>query len=184
MSFLLRLKHWQLFLLVIGIPFVLQIISLTTIIVAQDPAIFLKVFPVLMIFFMGTMFGWFYALGTNLHKKLPNTVNMNLTRFKIFLFFPVVYMLFIFIILFGVFSNMTSNEGPPLWPMALILPLHFFSMFCIFYCLYFNAKSLKSVELQREVTFNDYAGEFFLLWFFPIGIWILQPRINNMFDND
>jgi len=56
-------------------------------------------------------------------------------------------------------------------------------MFCIFYCLYFVAKALKSVELQREVTFNDYAGEFFLFWFSPIGVWVLQPRINKLFDN-
>jgi len=52
----------------------------------------------------------------------------------------------------------------------------------MFYCLYFISKSLKAVELQRDVTFNDYAGEFFLIWFFPIGIWFIQPRINKLFD--
>jgi hypothetical protein len=68
--------------------------------------------------------------------------------------------------------------------MAVILPLHLFSMFCIFYCLYFNAKALKAVEWRRPVTFGDYAGEFFLLWFFPLGIWFIQPRINQLFRND
>jgi len=56
-------------------------------------------------------------------------------------------------------------------------------MFCIFYSLYFIAKELKSVELQKPVTFSDFAGEFFLLWFFPIGIWIIQPRINKIFES-
>jgi len=59
-------------------------------------------------------------------------------------------------------------------------------MFCLFYCLYFVAKTLKTVELQREVSFNDFIAEFFLTWFFPIGVWILQPRINKMikeYDN-
>jgi hypothetical protein len=55
-------------------------------------------------------------------------------------------------------------------------------MFCIFYCFYFTAKVLKTVELQKPVTFNDYAGEFFLIWFFPIGIWFIQPRINRLFN--
>jgi len=59
--------------------------------------------------------------------------------------------------------------------------VHLFSMFCLFYCLYFIAKALKTVELQRPVTFSDYAGEFFLLWFYPVGVWILQPRINQIF---
>lgn len=41
------------------------------------------------------------------------------------------------------------------------------------------AKTIKTVELQKKVTFSDFAGEFFLLWFSPIGIWILQPKINK-----
>ncbi len=36
---------------------------------------------------MGLYFGWFYSLGTNLYKKLPETERMNLTRFKVFLFY-------------------------------------------------------------------------------------------------
>jgi len=56
------------------------------------------------------------------------------------------------------------------------------ALFCVFYIFYFNAKSLKAVELQRPVTFGDYIGEFFLLLFFPIGVWIIQPRINKIFE--
>ena len=63
---------------------------------------------------------------------------------------------------------------------AIIVPVHLFAMFCIFYSLYFVAKTFKTVELQRTVTFSDFAGEFFLLWFYPIGIWIIQPKINRM----
>jgi hypothetical protein len=66
--------------------------------------------------------------------------------------------------------------------MAIIFPLHLFSMFCIFYCLYFVSKTFKTVELQRETTFSDFAGDFFLIWFYPIGIWIVQPKINKMVE--
>jgi hypothetical protein len=37
---------------------------------------------------------------------------------------------------------------------------------------------------QKPVTFSDFAGEFFLIWFFPVGIWIIQPRINKLFDTN
>jgi hypothetical protein len=57
---------------------------------------------------------------------------------------------------------------------------HFLSIFCIFYCIYFVAKTIKTVELQRAVKFKDFVGEFFLVWFFPIGVWILQPTINKL----
>jgi hypothetical protein len=36
----------------------------------------------------------------------------------------------------------------------------------------------------HTATPNDYIGEFFLFWFFPIGIWFIQPRINNIVSKD
>lgn len=41
--------------------------------------------------------------------------------------------------------------------VEIIVPLHLFSMFYIFSCLYFFAKTFKTVELQREVSFYDFA---------------------------
>ena len=123
-------------------------------------------------------------MGVNLNKKLPDTVKMNLRKFKWFMFIPFVY-LFLFYIFVHFFLFKAVSNGEQLSNLvffAVMLPIHLFSMFCIFYCIYFNAKSLKVAELQREVTFNDYVGEFFLLWFFPIGVWFIQPRINKMFD--
>ena len=186
MTKFLTLKHWQLFVLLVGIPLVFQFITLGAIILSilsNDPTKISYFFPLMMILFIGLFFGWFYSLGTNLHKKLPETAPMNLTKFKIFLFIPVAYMLFISIFTSSMFSTISSDRQPNLAIFALIVPLHLFSMFCIFYCLYFNAKALKTVEWQKSVTFSDFAGEFFLLWFFPIGIWFIQPRINKLFDN-
>jgi len=53
-------------------------------------------------------------------------------------------------------------------------------MYCIFYLMYKAAKTIKTAEVQKPVSFGDFAGEFFLLWFFPIGIWFLQPKINKL----
>lgn len=181
MTKLLTLKHWQLFGLLIGLPMIFQFIVTGSIMSSNNPTMFIVAFPIMMIFFISLFFGWFYALGTNLHEKLPATATMNLTRFKIFLSIPVVYMLLISVFMLGMFFS-SSSDGPNPAIFALIVPLHLFSMFCIFYCLYFNAKALKTVEWQKPVTFSDFAGEFFLIWFFPIGVWIIQPRINKLFD--
>jgi len=184
MTKFLTLKHWQLFGLLIGLPMVFQFITIGSVISSNDPKTMFYFFPILMIIVIGLFFGWFYALGTNLHKKLPQTAKMNLNRFKIFLFIPVVYLMLISVFMAGMFFNITSGGKPNPAIFALIIPLHLFSMFCIFYCLYFNAKALKTVEFQKPVTFSDFAGEFFLIWFFPIGIWIIQPRINKLFDTN
>lgn len=182
MTKLLTLKHWQLFGLLMGLPILIQCITIGSMFSSNDPTALFYFFPIMMILFFGLFFGWFYAIGTNLHKKLPATATMNLNKFKIFLFIPLVYMLFLCLFMVGMFSNISFGGQPNPAIFAVIVPLHLFSMFCIVYCLYFNAKALKTVEWQKPVTFSDFAGEFFLIWFFPIGIWIIQPRLNKLFD--
>ena len=83
---------------------------------------------------------------------------------------------------------MQTGTGPSAGFVAglvgIILPLHLLSMFGMFYSLYFVAKTFKTVELQKEVNFGEFAGEFFMLWFYFIGIWIIQPKINKMSENE
>ncbi|MFT3705305.1 MAG: hypothetical protein QM802_23255 [Agriterribacter sp.] len=183
MTKFLTLKHWQLFVLLIGIPIISEFVVIGSIVTSRDATIMAYYFPIMMIYFIGVFFGWFYTLGISLHKKLPESAPMNVNRFKIFLFIPVAYILLICAFMASRFSGISTSEqfNPAIFGL-IIVPLHLFSMFCIFYCLYFNAKALKTVELQRPLTFSDYAGEFFLIWFFPIGVWIIQPRINKLFD--
>lgn len=174
------LKHWQLFSLVVGLPVSLQIVCLLISWAAAPRFIFPYMFATSMIVSMIVFWGWFYVLGTNLYKKLPFKAGMNPGLFKLFLVIPVLYMLTILAVI-GFIGDPVSAPFNPVF-FLLAIPVHLFSIFCIFYCLYFNAKALKIVELRKAVVFNDFAGEFFLLWFFPIGIWILQPRINRIFE--
>ena len=140
-----------------------------------------------MILFISIFFGWFWSVAIGLQKKVPQTIKMKVRKFKIFFFIPMAYLIIItFYMAFamdGIIKNGSEpNVGIIATMFAIIVPLHLFSMFCIFYTLYFVAKTFKTVELQREVKFSDFAGEFFLIWFYPIGIWIVQPKINKMIE--
>ena len=173
------MKHWQLFVLLIGIPVLYQIFSVGLIFTIDTSFDDVRHnFPIIMALFAGSFVIWIYALGTGLHKKLPANAVMNLTMFKSLLLFYCAYVTLITLFVTYAMSGVTPQ------PMifALIIPCHLFAMFCGIYSIYFNAKALKSVELQRPVVFGDFAGEFFLFWFYPIGIWILQPRINQLFN--
>jgi hypothetical protein len=44
------------------------------------------------------------------------------------------------------------------------------------------AKTIKTAELKRKVGLSEFSGEFFLLWFYFIGIWIIQPKINKLVE--
>lgn len=74
-------------------------------------------------------------------------------------------------------GSTSSYAGLIIIPVLLV-------MICLFYILSFVARSLTAVERQKQVTFYEYAGAFFLVWFYPIGIWFIQPKINALFAND
>jgi len=195
----LRAKHWQLFLPIFGVPLVFQIVMMWTMAAnfmngtIPDPLVMFKYFsffPVMMIFLAGIHFGWFWSVAIGLQPKVPSEVKMKTKKFNAFFFIPLIYLLFISIAIGIVFSGLPDLNESGYQPdfvlmgtvAAIIIPLHLLSMFSILYCLYFVAKTFKTVELQRETTFSDFAGEFFMIWFYPIGIWILQPKINKMVE--
>lgn len=190
----LKAKHWQLFLLMFGLPFMFQIIMISTLIanIANDDDGFentisyYSLFPLLMIVVVAIFFRWFWSIAMGLQYKVPSHIGMNTGRFKIFFFIPLVYIL---LLMTAIAAGMTPfRSGGPEDPGAfatsviIILPFHIGSVICLIYCMYFVSKTIKTVELQREVSFADFVGEFVLVWIYPIGIWTLQPRINKMVE--
>lgn len=197
---LLRAKHWQIFMLTFGMIMLTYFISIVGFIVSipilaeQNDTVIspfaliapFGIFILLMFLAMAVHLAWNWSVAIGLQQYVPEEAKMNMNKFKWAFFFPLFY-----IILFigGMFALMTSIsfEEPPLFlftGFGLIFPLHMLAMFCQFYCLYFIAKTFKAAELQRKVTFSDYAGEFFLIWFFFIGIWFVQPKINKMVEGE
>ncbi len=63
---------------------------------------------------------------------------------------------------------------------GFVFVMHFAATIAMIYILGFTAKNLIMAERQTAVAFYDYAGPFFLMWFFPIGIWFVQPRVNRL----
>ena len=152
--------------------------------VLMETAAFFIGFPLMMLLFVGSLFGWFYAVGISLNKKLPTSAPMRLGLFKAALLVPAIYILAILLVLVNRFIGIPVSNNPGLAIFAVVIPLHLLSMVGIFYCLYFNAKELKTVELQRPVKFEDFIGEFFLFWFYPVGVWIIQPKLNKIFHSE
>lgn len=192
----LKAKHWQLFGLIFGIPMVLQFVMVGIIIsnlATQsniDPDLmfnYMKLFPLFIILFMGIFFAWFWAVAIGLQKKVPENLSMKVKKFKVFFFIPLVY-LSVFLISFAVFEDFSFSSNIESYAefffgcFFLISFLHLFVIFCMYYIMFFVAKTIKTVELQRQVKFGDFAGEFFLILYYPIGIWIIQPKINKMME--
>ncbi len=176
--FFLRAKHWQIFLLLVGVSFVGDVVFVASSIstIAQSPKDFGKIglpFGFLTALFMCCFLGWFWSMGSFLSSIVEPSLRLKMGFFRFALVYPGLY-IFVFMALFQ-----SSTTNPAL--VAIIFPLHFFAMFCLFYDLYFVSKSLVLAETNKPVSFYDYAGPFFLIWFFPIGVWFTQPRINRLY---
>ena len=141
-------------------------------------------------------YGWFWSMAIGLQDKLPKGMKMNVNLFKVFFIIPLVFLLlylFFMVSFFGNIENLENlenleylenfdNFGLVLFGFFMMFILSLFSMFCAFYQFWFIAKTIKSAQLQREADFGDFVGEFFLVWFYPIGVWILQPVVNRLLD--
>lgn len=194
----LKAKHWQLFLLTFGIPMVFQFVMVGIVIsnistnTNPNPAMIfnqMKFFSIIMLVFMGLQWGWLWSIAVGLQKKIPRGIKMKVKRFKILFFIPIIYIFLIITFMAPqmkeVLTSGTEPNGVLIGSLfAIIIPLHLFSMLCIFYSFYFVAKTFKTAELQKEVSFSDFIGEFFLIWFYPIGIWIIQSKVNKMTENN
>ena len=151
-------------------------------------------FGPIMILMALVIFGWMWVVGTSLQEKLPPFVQFNFKRFNWFIGIPFVYLIIISLGMSWLFAAyipgiMESRSdiaamGGLFLILFFIVPLHLFSIFGIFWSMVFTARVIKSVELQRKARFEDAVAEFFLIWFFLIGVWILQPKINRIFSGE
>ena len=183
----LKAKHWQIFIAIFIIPYSLQFLAMTITNNDQDKIMDFTPF-IIVVFFLG-LFGWLWSIAIGLKEKIPTGIKMKTKKFKIFLLIPLIYMPVAFKLFDLLFDSVEKSNGEVNGLMmgiffAIIFPLHILSIFGFLYSFYYVAKTYKTVELQREVSFSDFAGDFFLLLFFPIGVWIIQPNINKMVVND
>ena len=172
--FFLRARHWQIFLLIFGVFCVGQVVIMSSPPV-RSPEDFweagLLLGVVMVLLFTLCFLAWFWSIGSFLSSIVQPALRLKIGFFRFALVYPALY-IFAFIPFF-------LSLKPVLF--AVIFPLHLFAMFCLFYSLYFVSKSLVLTETGKSASFYDYAGPFFLLWFFPIGVWIIQPRINRLY---
>jgi|SRR5689334_21626895 len=173
----LRFRHWQLFGVLVGIPLIIRLINSTSLRIPTE--VMNAMFPAVLVLLMLIYFVWAYAIGTNLSSKIPKDVKMNFKLFKTAQLFII-----FFIPIFGITTWLLMSFSPGGKPNQNIIAILGLLMclipFCIIYCIYFVAKTIKLVELQRPTSVKDFYADFLLILVFPLGVWIVQPRLNKI----
>jgi hypothetical protein len=150
MIIFLRVKHWQLFLILIGSIFLTKAILSSFL---QGGSISPNTLLILPTFILGLLFfAWLWAIASACSMALPTKLFSSPKPMQIGL----VYALF-YIALLGIVFGSTS-ELP-----AYLSFMHLLAMTAIFYSLGFTAKQLTKLDQDRKVNFFSYSGPFFLL---------------------
>lgn len=188
---LLKAEAWQLFLVCFGLPFIgamFWVGGMIQLVIRQNNhqsiwSVWLFVCfgigLVLSLVGMFTHLWWNYAIATGLQKKLPQELKLKIKRYKFCFFFPIIYLV---LVVPGVILSIyiaAVKDIPPFW-LFLIIPFHFFAIFCFWYQAYFSGRTVKTALEQQRLGVSDYFAEILMIAFFPIGVWFLQPKINAL----
>ena len=123
--------------------------------------------------YMAVYSAWLLSIANSANQKLEVPLKKSPKWMVIGLAYAAIYLIAALVVLPGFLDE---SQGLP----GFIVPFHLLAMVGIFYALLFAAKSLVTLERNQAPTFFDYSGPFFLLWFFPIGVWFVQPRVNKL----
>ena len=159
MNFILRLKHWQIFpILVIGLFLSNFKIdgnqTLTTILLVTGLTFY---------------FSWTLLVGHGLYQLIPDKFELN---YNLFIVNSLVW-------LTAYITIMVLSDGLGMTFKGLAILPGLYVFFAFIHFLMFPVRTLKSIEIGKKADIGDCVGDFFLIAFLPIGIWFLQPRINK-----
>jgi len=170
--FFLRAKHWQLFL-----PLMLAfLLELPSVFVGSFPFVSLHAAAlaagIARVLTLIVLYSWMWATGSFLYSRLPQQFRFELPLFYCGIIFPAVYL--------SLAPTIAAADNSALahWKLALKA----LAIFCSIYDIRCVAASLTSVRTGKSPDFIEYAGPFFQIWFFAIGLWFLQPKINRLYD--
>lgn len=197
----LKARHWQLFIVMCGIPFIAMIFITMSMLAAmignlpkeppQDPSFVFEAMkpalvPMIVIAGINTalLYSWYWSIVFGLRKFIPAELHKPATWFKICLLVPLICMGAAGWIMTGLVSAVMAdpvaglNSFGPFF--VLIFPLNFLNIAATFYVMYFVASTIRTAELKRELQFGEWVVDLLCIWFFIVGVWILQPKINKI----
>jgi len=78
-------------------------------------------------------------------------------------------------------TNEVNNVSATFEPKDIIFVVAgLYLFFAVFQTIIFASKIIAKIELRREVSFGDHINNLLLMFFFFVGVWILQPKINRL----
>ena len=120
------------------------------------------------------MYFWLFSIIYQLDKKRnENQSSIKNMIVGLVAFYPIVYFFFFI----GFFFNLFGGNSLDIFDF--IMPFHLTSILCGFILMILGANSYGKYEKEKGHKTYEAVGVFFMLWFYIIGIWVLQPNLNK-----
>ena len=181
-EFIAHLKAWQVFLALIAPMIALQVFvvgmiapsgqvgSIAETELLRELAQRLIILSFIMLLLL---FAWLVSVALVSNNRINSSLRPSLRVYSAAMVYVLTYCALAVYFFPHYFSSRQGLPGP-------IVVMHLLATAANFYILGFTAKSLVLAQKQSAVSFFDYAGAFFLMWFFPVGVWFVQPRVNKL----
>lgn len=172
MDSLLKLKHWQLFLLTGASSFVSVFVRISYILhLAFIPYndMLLRVLEFTDLASTIIMLSWSYIAGVRLNERLQPSSQQPTSGLRF--------------CLGGIVAAMAAPWAMPMffeYSYAISVSILFASLGFYIYVDYFVARALVLAENENQSV----GGTLVSILFFPIGIWWVQPRVNKVFSSE
>jgi len=175
-TFFVRAKHWQLFVLFLGTEFVGFVGSIAALMSASPSSQVIGGALMLPSYICPLV--WWWSSGLLLRTAITPRRELNFGLFR----FASIFML-LSVCLSPLLGALIPQSGTTLSPflIALTAPVVLLFLLSMFYVQYFLSKSLVLKSKGRVGLGEGDVGCFFLFLFFILGVWVLQPRINQIY---
>lgn len=164
MKYFLVAKHWQIFLLIVGLPIVGDLL------LSQISAEVFSIYSILTIISGISFFIWLWSIESLVSRAINNDSKTRTKQFRIIFLAVIIYFTISLVL---IYSDMYFDS-------IFWFILHIICIILVLNIFYQCAKLIKHFELHRDPKFGEVFFYFILVWFFPIGIWILQPKLNKI----
>ncbi len=170
MNEIVRLKHWQVF-SIIGVGYIMSyVLPTTNFKIGNITSIELAAIVTTITLFL--LFFWTLTIGLFL-----NSITKNTYHFKNWILILAIFSCILGYTYLNLQRLKLANDFFPFWVGSVSTLLTFWGLYYSFYQV---AKSLKSIELNREARFSECIIDAIILFALPIGVWFIQPRVNRI----
>lgn len=125
---------------------------------------------------------WIYAIGVQGQERIAELglKSMNIKLFKTNVI--IVGAFFLIGLAFSAIQGEVNQTTTDIFELKDIIYTvgGLYLVFAMVQTIILACKTLTKLEYRREVSFGDYFNNLLLMFFFFVGIWFIQPKVNRL----